>query len=59
VGSEDWPLCDGLGSDDLFGCDLEAVGVALNRLKSRAAGSLSSRNTVLAETGDSSRAMIC
>ena len=24
---------DNLGSDELFGCDLEAVGVALNRLE--------------------------
>src|SRR5829696_1711936 len=49
VGSEGWPsgfvgepgnvlvglveLCDGLGSDELFGCDAEAVGVALDRLE--------------------------
>jgi hypothetical protein len=49
VGSEGWPsrfvgepgealvglveLCDGLGSDELFGCDVEAVGVALDRLE--------------------------
>ena len=26
-------LCDGLGSDKLFGCDVEAVGVALDRLE--------------------------
>ena len=26
-------LCDGLGSDELFGCDVEAVGVALHRLE--------------------------
>jgi hypothetical protein len=26
-------LCDGLGSDELFGCDVEAVGVALDRLE--------------------------
>ena len=26
-------LCDDLGSDELFGCDVEAVGVALNRLE--------------------------
>ena len=26
-------LCDGLGSDELFGCDVEAVGVALNSLE--------------------------
>jgi hypothetical protein len=25
-------LCDGLGSEKLFGCDVEAVGVALDRL---------------------------
>jgi hypothetical protein len=25
-------LCDGLGSEELFGCDVEAVGVALDRL---------------------------
>jgi hypothetical protein len=25
-------LCDGLGSDELLGCDVEAVGVALDRL---------------------------
>ena len=49
VGSEGWPvgfsgesgevlvgsveLCDGLGSEELFGCDVEAVGVALDRLE--------------------------
>ena len=49
VGSQGWPggfggesgdvlvglveLCDGLGSDELFGCDVEAVGVALDRLE--------------------------
>ena len=49
VGSEGWPVgfggepwevlvglvefCDGLGSDELFGCDVEAVGVALDRLE--------------------------
>jgi hypothetical protein len=74
VGSQGWPsslvgeswdvvvglveLCNGLRSDELFGCHVEAVGVALDRLESRAAGSLSSRSTVLAETGASSRAMI-
>ena len=26
-------ICDGLGSDELFGCDVEAVGVALDRLE--------------------------
>ena len=52
-------LCDGLGSDQLFGRDVEAVGVALDRLESRAAGLLSSCSTVLAETGASSRARIC
>jgi hypothetical protein len=26
-------LCDSLGSDKLFGCDVEAVGVALDRLE--------------------------
>jgi hypothetical protein len=26
-------LCDGLGSDQLFGCEVEAVGVALDRLE--------------------------
>ena len=75
VGSQGWPggfssesgevlvglveLCDGLGSDELFGCDVEAVGVALDRLESRAAGSFSSRSKVLAESGASSRARIC
>jgi hypothetical protein len=75
VGSEGWPsrfvgesgevlvglvkLCDGLGSDELFGCDVEAVGVALDGLESRAAASLNSRSKVQAETGASSRAMIC
>ena len=75
VGSQGWPggfvgesgdvlvglveLGDGLGSDELFGGDVEAVGVALDRLWSRAAGSLSSRSRVLAETGASSRARIC
>ena len=49
VGSQGWPggfsgesgdvvvglveLCDGLGSEDLFGCDVDAVGVALDRLE--------------------------
>jgi len=49
VGPERWPsgfsgesgdvlvglveLCDGLGSEELFGCDVEAVGVALDRLE--------------------------
>jgi hypothetical protein len=49
VGSQGWPsgfggesgevlvglveLCDGLGSEELFGCDVEAVGVALHRLE--------------------------
>jgi hypothetical protein len=49
VGSQGWPggfggesgdvavglveLCDGLGSDKLFGRDVEAVGVALHRLE--------------------------
>ena len=49
VGSQGWPsrfgsesgdvlvdsveLCDAFGSDVLFGCDVEAVGVALNRLE--------------------------
>jgi len=26
-------LCDGLGSEELFGCDMEAIGVALDRLE--------------------------
>jgi hypothetical protein len=26
-------FCDGLGSDELFGCDVEAVGVAVDRLE--------------------------
>jgi hypothetical protein len=26
-------LCDGLGSEELFGCDVEGVGVALDRLE--------------------------
>jgi hypothetical protein len=26
-------LCDGVGSDELFGCYVEAVGVALDRLE--------------------------
>jgi hypothetical protein len=49
VGSQSWPagfygesgdvlvglvkLCDDLGSEELFGCDVQAVGVALNRLE--------------------------
>ena len=49
VGSQGWPggfggesgdvpvglveLCDGLGSEELFGGDVEAVGVALDRLE--------------------------
>ena len=57
VGSVEF--CDGLGSEELFGCDVEAVGVALDGLESRAAGLLSSRSMVMAETVASSRAMIC
>ena len=52
-------LCDGLGSEELFGCDVEAVGVALDGWKSRVAGLLSSRSKVLAETDASSQARIC
>jgi hypothetical protein len=26
-------LCDGVGSEELFGCDVEGVGVALDRLE--------------------------
>jgi hypothetical protein len=26
-------LCDGLGAEELFGCDMEAIGVALDRLE--------------------------
>ena len=52
-------LCEGLRSDKLLGCDVEAVGVALDRLEEPAAGSLSPRSTVLAETGVSSRPRIC
>ena len=49
VGSQGWPagfsgesgdvvvglveFCDGLGFEELFGCDVEAVGVALDRLE--------------------------
>ena len=41
---------DGLGYDELLGRDGETVGVALDRLEKPAAGLLSSRSTVLAET---------
>jgi hypothetical protein len=44
-----------LGFDELLGRHLEVVGVALDRLESRAAGFLSSRSKVLAETGVSPR----
>ena len=40
-------LRDGLGSNKLFGCDMEAVGITLNRLEQPAAGLLSSRSKVL------------
>jgi len=49
VGSQGWPrgfsgesgnvvvspveLCNGVGSEELFGCDVQAVGVALDRLE--------------------------
>jgi hypothetical protein len=46
LGPQSWPnrlvgevlvglveLCDGLGSDELFGCDVEAIGVALDLLQ--------------------------
>jgi hypothetical protein len=75
VSSEGWPggfggesgdvvvglveLNDGLGSGELFGGGAEAVGVALDRLDELGAGSWSSRSTLLAETGASSRARIC
>ena len=52
-------LCDGLWSEQLFGCDVEAVGVALDRLEQPGRWVVSSRSKVLAETGASSRARIC
>ncbi len=52
-------LCDGPGSEELFGCDVEAVGVALDRLEKPDGWSLSSCSKVLAETDASSRPRIC
>jgi integrase len=71
VGSKGWPsrlvgepgdvvvglieLCDGLGSHELFGCDMEAVDIALDRLAEPASGIV---ELPLAERGASSRARI-
>ena len=51
-------LCDGLGSEKLFGCEVEAVGVALDGVVEPGSRSLSSRSSVVAEVGVSSRARI-
>ncbi len=61
VGTEGWPsplsresgnvlvglveLCNGLRSDELFGCDMEAVGVALDRLEKPCVVELSQHST--------------
>ena len=75
VGSQGWPsrfggesgnvvvglveLRDGLGSEELLGCDVEAVGVALDRLEKPGRWVVELAQQVLAETGVSSRARIC
>ena len=48
-----------LGSDELLGCDMEPVGVALDGVEQPAAGLLSWRSRLVAEAGASSRARIC
>jgi hypothetical protein len=74
MGSEGWPcgfggesgdvvvglveLCDDPGSEELFGCDVEAIGVALERLE-KPTRWVAQLAKVLAEKGASSRARIC
>ena len=50
---------DDLGSEELFGCDVEAVGVALNGVKQPGRWGVELAQQGAAETGASSRAMIC
>ena len=75
VGSQGWPrgfggesgdvlvgsveLGDGLRSEELFGCRVEAVGVALDRLEEPGRWVVELPSRVLAERGASSRATIC
>ena len=75
VGSQGWPggfggesgdvlvglveLCDGLGSEELFGCDMEAVGVALDRLEKPGRWVVEFAQHGAGGTGASSRARIC
>ena len=51
-------LRHGLGSEELFGCDVEAVGVALDRLEEPGSWIVELAQEVLAETGVSSRPRI-
>ncbi len=49
----------GLRSDEVFGGDVQAVGVALNGIVEPDGGIAGSRSRVVAEVGASSRARIC
>ena len=51
--------CDGLGSDELFGCDVEAVGVALDRLEEPGRWVAGLAQLGAGGDGASSRARIC
>ena len=51
--------CDGLGSEELFGGDVEAIGVALHSVEEPGGWVVELRSRVLAELGASSRARIC
>jgi hypothetical protein len=53
-------LCDGPGSGELFGCDVEAVGVALDRLEQPGRWVVEfAQHGAGGERGASSRARIC
>jgi hypothetical protein len=65
-GGESWDvlvglveLCDGLGSEELFGCDAEGVGVALDRLEEPGRWVVELAQHGVAETGASSLPRIC
>jgi hypothetical protein len=65
-GGESWDvlvglveLCDGLGSEELFGCDAEGVGVALDRLEEPGRWVVELAQLGVAETGASSLPRIC
>ena len=52
-------LCNGLWSDELFGCDVEAVGVALDCLEQPCLWVVEFSHQGAGGDGASSRATIC